>query len=355
MGGNGARKRRNARRSRELSDKPEVKSKDGNASISTNKNDEDEEDVFHEELADDGSLTCKGCDKTFVDDSDRLIGCDRCLKWHCQLCAGISDTLYNAINDDSTNAVAWFCNVCVKPAKNEVRTGCLIEKKCKQIETKMESMRSALDLSINNAINKLRTEFNEKIEALKGDITTEATESAKKAASESVKEAVTTEQSTTASVKEIAEREERKSNIVVFNVPECISVVSEERVKHDEEYVTDLLKATKSEKLTVKKVFRLGPKADNARPLKVIFDSETSKTTMLKNCRHLKGNRKYDGVNVTKDLTFLERKERKNLDVERKRKQAEANEAGREERWIIVRGKVIKGRVQQDADRPARQ
>lgn len=132
MPGAAARKRRNARRSKELSDNPEVNNKNGDASISTDKNDDDVEDVFHdsfEEIAENDSLTCKGCDKIFVDDSDRLIGCDRCLKWYCQLCAGISDSLYNAINEDSTNAVAWFCNVCVKPAKNEVRTGCLIEKK----------------------------------------------------------------------------------------------------------------------------------------------------------------------------------------------------------------------------------
>lgn len=223
----------------------------------------------------------------------------------------------------------------------------------------MESMRSALDLSINNAIDKLRTEFNQKIEALKGEITTEATESAKQAATKSVKEVVdkpteSTEQSTTASVKEIAEREEKKRNVIIFNVEESTSVVSEERVKHDEEYVTDLLKATKCDKLTVKKVFRLGPKADNDRPMKVIFDTEASRTTLLKSCRHLKGNEKYNGVNVSKDLTFLERKERKSLDMERKRKQAESDEEGKTERWIIVRGKVIKGRVQQDAGRPAR-
>ena len=79
--------------------------------------------------------------------------------------------------------------------------------------------------------------------------------------------------------------------------------------------------------------------------MKVCFGSEESKTSVLKNCRFLKGKENYRDANISRYIIFLEREERKTLVAEMKRKQTKADEAGKSEKWIIVKNKVIKGRV----------
>ena len=96
----------------------------------------------------------------------------------------------------------------------------------------------------------------------------------------------------------------KTTNIIIFSVPESDSIVSEERVEHDEKFVIEFLNTIKCDTLNVKKIFRLGQKRERPRPMKVCFDSEESKTSVLKNCRFLKGNQNYRDINISRDMTF---------------------------------------------------
>ena len=70
------------------------------------------------------------------------------------------------------------------------------------------------------------------------------------------------------------ERERRKCNIMVFNVPESGSHDKEENIIHDKSLVKQILEEIETQ-ANVQKMYRVGDSdGSNARPLKVILTSD---------------------------------------------------------------------------------
>ena len=86
-----------------------------------NKNDEIKVDK-HRENSDDQQdvLTCEICTVEFTEDGDRLMSCDRCMKWNCAECLGLSKAVYSFFVA-SGNWSHWHCKYCEWQAMRAVK------------------------------------------------------------------------------------------------------------------------------------------------------------------------------------------------------------------------------------------
>lgn len=131
-------------------------------------------------------------------------------------------------------------------------------------------------------------------------------------------------------LRESAEREAKKNNLVIFNLPEN---------NDDSESIGKMYDALKLEKRSNLQLKRIGdPAHHKSRPLIVKYDSFKDKMDLLvkaKNLRHVRDGNFLQKVFVKPDLTRLQQKEDKLLRDEMKRR----NDAG--ENVFIKGGKIV--------------
>ena len=62
----------------------------------------------HRENSDDQQdvLTCEICAVGFKEDDDKLMSCDRCMKWNCAECLGMSEAIYSFFVASGSH---WYC------------------------------------------------------------------------------------------------------------------------------------------------------------------------------------------------------------------------------------------------------
>lgn len=156
--------------------------------------------------------------------------------------------------------------------------------------------------------------------------------------------------------KEINEREMRKSNIVLYNLPEPEGETAEERKTEDAEEVRNIFKVINNKvnaETEVKFMYRIGEKEKNdeakPRPLLIGFKKPASAENILTNCKNLK-NSDFDSISVVPDLTQRQRKEEQQMREEVKKKNDERTEEDSENwEWKMLgpRGqrKIVKCRI----------
>ena len=143
--------------------------------------------------------------------------------------------------------------------------------------------------------------------------------------------------------KEISERknvENRKPNLIVYNVPESEPDVSvNDKLKHDERIIKQILDETvgkdESGNIRIIKVIRLRAKKNEIKPIKVICDSVYNKFRILKNAKNLGkcGNSILKNIRIVPDRTEKERAKYAEL----KKQINERNEPG----LVIRRGQIV--------------
>ena len=132
------------------------------------------------------------------------------------------------------------------------------------------------------------------------------------------------------------DKEKRKLNVVVHNLPEEIGETASERSAKDQAAFQTLVMEGLKLRINTTKSFRAGRKmADKPRLLIVTMDSVEAKVDLLSLVSQLKETR-YKHIYINPDLTKLEREEGKKLRAELKSRR----EAG-ERNLTIRRGKVV--------------
>ena len=139
---------------------------------------------------------------------------------------------------------------------------------------------------------------------------------------------------TTVCLDEFRERESRKLNIMLFNVPESEKEDPEEKKKDDLEFLRILMSEIK---LTVpfSQVIRIGVAEKThgkARPMRARTTCITDQRNILKAASILKDTEDYKDMYIKKDETPLERAQTKKLDVLRKSRTEESRKK-RENIW----------------------
>ena len=128
---------------------------------------------------------------------------------------------------------------------------------------------------------------------------------------------------------ELAERERKKNNIIIYNFPEDTA----ERDK-----LLKMCKDSTDLDIKIHKLFRLGRKTDNkARPLLVALESEVEKLELLSRAPKLRFHEEYKNIFIAQDMTKLQRLKHKKLveELKKRKQQGEVN-------LIIKNGTIMK-------------
>ena len=287
----------------------------------------DKSQEIHDSDADEEELSpCGRCRKMVVRGDEALM-CEICSQWFHIKCEKVTKAQYKNQTSKTKSNFHWFCDSC-----DIVQSGLLREMTLMKAE--QAKFKKRLDNLEESKVNK-------------EDLTKEMDKKADKADVENLEQRVTAvEDKQTASVnegascskssgddaeeviREIKEQEERKLNILFFNLPEHKSGDMADKIKHDKEEVKQLAKHCKVaiSKDEISNVKRLGKQGEKPRPLLIQVSSPEKKRLLFKNLRLLQeAPDKFKRVSVQNDLTEKQRKREKELRDEAKKKETEAS------------------------------
>ena len=221
---------------------------------------------------------CKGCEKNWTTKND-WIYCDFCESWFCTSCANLKKNIYQVLTS-SPSDIIWFCQHCLYAFLG-----------IKKVTIKIGTIESKIDQII------------ERVQKLEQTPTPE----------KNIQDIVQNE------VREIRDQENRKLNIVCFNLPE--SNENEATVRQHEDLLStqniiDKHMNLAGEKIKVKNPVRLGKKnAKGFRPLKFQVEDLEQKRKILKGNHYLKSCHETDVQKIftIPDQTVREREEAKKL------------------------------------------
>lgn len=293
----------------------------------------------------DDALVCKICKKIFTSEGDMLVECERCEKWECLACSEMSAAHYRLLNETDINEfIHWYCKECNGQAVKAVKTERSIEESCKEymskfrqeISTEIQAVKTSLDTKIGKEV----TNINKNIADLKKEVNGAELKQVKDKLGR-IEEQLEGERQST--LEELWERNERKLNLVVFNMPESNRDEAADRVSDDLEKLRAMLKTIEAN-VPITKTDRLGKRSELTRPLKISVKSMSDKQRILKNASKLSRIPDLSDIHINRDMTPLERDQWKILVKERKERVEESKAKGEVINWIIRNGKVIKGR-----------
>lgn len=105
------------------------------------------------------------------------------------------------------------------------------------------------------------------------------------------------------------ERDKRKNNVIIYNLPEPVTDDYEDRNEQEGAKISKICECAETA-CGIESASRLGEKRNDLskpRPLKVVFSEEQSKYKLLKNSQKLKTNEELKKVSITPDYTFRQR------------------------------------------------
>ncbi len=269
---------------------------------------------------------CGRCRKP-LQPTDQALECETCHQVFHTQCENVNKTQYNCIaasnkgKGKGKSRVHWYCNTCDIVTNDWMRSMStlhanqqVLERRVEKLEEKVEKKADLEDVKqIENRVTGLEGKINQ------------------------IQENPGSSQPSTSSgqgnpsdvIREIKDQEERKRNLVFFNIPESKASDVNDRAKHDKEEVKEISKICQAtiKKDEMIKAIRLGkkPNGDKPRPLLIELVSDEKKPTLFKNLSKLQNAPgKYKSVSVKNDLTPKQRELEKNLREEAKKKEEEA-------------------------------
>ena len=106
-------------------------------------------------------------------------------------------------------------------------------------------------------------------------------------------------------IEEYTDRDRRKCNLIVFNVPES----ADTGWGIDTENFVKLCKSALNCDVKPAKVLLLGKKGAKPRPLLVALENEEIKKHILMHAHHLRTSEQYKGIFISSDMTKSEREQ----------------------------------------------
>lgn len=235
-----------------------------------------------------------------IHDGVKALQCDFCGEWVCLLCTALPQQVYDAVVDNVIPNFIWSCDTCVSAVPTIKNLSRMLQdvkseqgesrKQMNELHTRVDSIEKSLDDKIQTAIDDYR------------------------------------------------DRETRKCNIILHNVPESDCEQPKERKEEDESIVVTMLNDSLNlAEVKLESVIRLGKKSEGRNRLtKVTLDSVKSKREILNAAKNLKGIEEWSNIFITPDMTPKEREKNKELREELKRRRENG-----EEGIAIRRGKIV--------------
>lgn len=263
---------------------------------------------------------CELCDLNFRKKQDKILECDYCSKHYCIQCLDMKASFYSQIGNRPD--VKWFCPKCHEQVEKNLRADREIEEKCRQFLQSFEHRIETLESQAKHFVT--AEQVKELISSESNNKTNDPWPmSDSQANAESVSADV---------LKEIAEREKRKNNAIIFRVPEPQTNLKIDRINADINYMKDLAHQIDLElhNEDIVKVTRLGKKETKegetinpkCRPLLVTFTNENIKRKLFQNAGKLRdADSGFRNVSIDHDMTQKEREETRALKDEAKKRE----------------------------------
>lgn len=346
-------------------------------------------------MAASGSKTSSGkcgeCDGK-VGERDKAIECEICELWyHCK-CVGMADDTYKVLSADK--GVHWYCNGCERGVAKIFSALAKLTEKQDKMEKVLQGIGDKVDevMNIKTEFVKMRTDFEvyrkqqteeiknvkEQQGVLKGRIDKNETqiinrEEIEKLTKTCINDGVWSSdekwstivgkeveekisgkmndlnnlmESTKKQSEEMKQKEERRRNIILYNVPENKDLNSHaEQLDEDKQFVCDMLTYIIQDDIKtneITRIIRLGfrdyqrhDEITRSRPVLVEFSEAMTKNLVMQNLGRLRNaTSRFRNIVLNHDMTELERKECRDLVAEAK--ELEQKAAGE---WIYrVRG-----------------
>ena len=273
---------------------------------------------------------------------DDLVQCERCEMWLCAGCEKMSPEVINFIGEYNEFRVHWFCKICDKNAINAAKSySQMTNPLTKEItsclnDTLVKSLNSIIE-DVTKAVDKIQTSL---LKSLEDKVVPSKVDSSNSAVSPISSESVAS--LTTSLFNEQKEREKRRMNLVLHNMPESTASEGAARKKDDILKVTSVLKDSLKIKPTINNAVRIGKKgSDKPRLLKITIGSTEEKATILRNKFKMRDESNPDYIRkifITPDYTPLEQRKNKAL----RQQLAEMNKEGNTYR--IKNGEIVRRR-----------
>lgn len=228
---------------------------------------------------------CNECGQA-INEHDDGIQCEVCNFWYCIECSGMSKTFYSELVKPELNEnFIWYCNGC-KKAIPGVRKVLHLVSSMKDSQDKMDKRLEVMESKIDKVYNHAALSVEFRIDQ---------------------------------AIFDFKERENRKSNVILYNVPESNSQDQEQRKVEDSEAVSKVCEVSGVQD-RVDQIVRLGEKRNGSnfkpRPLKVAFSDESGKKNKLKNSSKLRNITELQRITVTPDYTLRQRNLNKQMKEE---------------------------------------
>ena len=301
-------------------------------------------------------VRCKKCNKEcldakdFTDEDDDSISCDVCNFWFHKACTETSSFEWQALKGSNEN-ITYCCNDCLKK-KGQSHSQLeaikqLLESNNEQLMSRIENIETRILKSVDDKIESKMKEYEEK----QNKAIDEKIDAKFAAANNNQQEKVVIESAikshVTEHLDEMKEKEEKKLNIMLFNLKEStktevIEEASEDliSVKQVLQHINSDLKESVIDKLSIQNIKRLGRKPEasqdgKTRPVKVTLPDESTKYKFLRKSHKLKDYQPNPKIGIKLDLTKQQLFEEKELRKELQRRREQKEDV------MIFRNKVI--------------
>ena len=316
------------------------------------------------------------CNRIVLKSGQESIECQLCLRWYHARCAGLNEDAHRAIE---THSLVWMCKQCqdlipeLREIQAEKQNPC--EKQLERLSIEMaeirnevvrnverlertvkdghDEIRNACFTSVSKAVaDEVKVGVTNAIKPGLGKIEEAIAHHSRKTYAETLKNEVvekldrlSQQQQNTCHehvankadvVEEYVDRQQRKANLIISNVPEPSNASNEENRQQDWMMVDEMLRRLHL-RVDVIKVSRIGRKnAGKTRLILVTLSSEDMKWEVLREAKNLRDFDEYHGVYINPDLTKTEREQNKKLRDEVREKREKGEDV------VIYKGRIIK-------------
>ena len=283
---------------------------------------------------------CGHCGKNCSDKGlNEAIQCDLC-EWVHASCEGVSSDDYKLLtNLTSSENVIYYCNLnqCLSRVKQIV---------FQHFNRTKESSNKTKEISVPPALLSEQQTLRDSVSTLSDKIKSLCINNEQLQSQLNTTISSLSEQAHTAShaspeilsaIDEYMDRERRKSNVIVYGLPEASASTGLECQSCDLSSIQKLVNSEFNISLDTTKCFRLGRRSNKPRPLLILPTEISTRRLILRNAKVVRNSTSFKNVFIAPDLTPQERLQNKQLCAELTRRK----ESG-ETNLVIRHGQLIK-------------
>ena len=247
------------------------------------------------------------------------IQCDRCKGWLHQKCSGTTHEEFKFLETHPLSKILWYCDSCL----NDSKGGAAVQDvRMAQQSVTLEALHQIV-LTLQNQNATIQSQNETILQLLKRESKLE------EKIESHVKEALV----------DAKEKEEKKDNIIIFNIAELKEGESQEEETRKVNEVLKIAHPELSYEDDVKVMTRLGERRQHhdakPRPVKLQLSGVRVKNAILKGTKNFKNHTRYEKIGITKDKTTKEQQQDRKLRDEVAKMKKEGHDA------VIFRGAAV--------------